>query len=213
MKLRDLVFDLDGTLVDSRPGIDRAGARASVRAGREPVALAPFIGPPVRVMFARAYPDAPAHQLDALVEHFRRAYDTTDWRLTRPMPGLDTVLHAVRAHGGRAFVVTNKPHVATQRILHELDLHARLTAVLSPDGPEAPFTAKAIALAYLRRSYALSGDDTAYVGDADEDRLAAQLTGLPFVAAAYGYGDAGATLVESDLARIDHLSDLLNLIG
>jgi len=209
MRLRDVVFDLDGTLVDSRPGIDRAAARAvaDVWPGRQAVSLAPFIGPPIRSMLAAAYADASDGELDALVAAFRRAYDGGDWRGTEPYPGLVAVLDAA----SRAFVVTNKPHAATRRILAHLGVAERFVAVVSPDDPATPFAAKGEGLIELARRYALSPERAVYVGDAPDDRLAAQQAGLPFVAVRYGYGTAGVHPAPSDLGAIDHLTELLSL--
>jgi phosphoglycolate phosphatase len=215
MALRDLVFDLDGTLVDSRPGIDRAAARAiaEVWPGRTPVGLASYIGPPIGVMFERAFPEATAIELEALVRGFRSAYDGGDWRETHAFEGLGEVLDAVEAAGGRSFVVTNKPHVATQRILDHLGVLERFADVVSPDGPQGPFASKADAIGDLLRRYAPGLARAAYVGDAIEDRVAAQLTGLPFVAVAYGYGAAAAEPDPDDVAVIDHLSQLSSLVS
>jgi len=209
LRLRDVVFDLDGTLVDSRPGIDRAAARAvaDVWPGREAVSLAPFIGPPIRSMLAAAYADASDGELDALVAAFRRAYDGGDWRGTEPYPGLERVLDATE----RAFVVTNKPHAATGRILTHLGVADRFTAVVSPDDPDTPFATKGAGLTDLARRYALTPESAVYVGDAPDDRTAAQQAGLPFVAVRYGYGTAGADPAPSDRGAIDHLTELLTL--
>ena len=214
MPLRDVIFDLDGTLVDSRPGIDRAAATAGARVwpGREPVGLAPLIGPPLRAMLAAAYPDAAEADLDALVREFRAAYDGGDWRATTPYPGLAEVLDAIGAAGGRAFVVTNKPHAATGRILAHLGGAERFTALRAPDDPATPWSGKADALEDLVGRYSLLREDAAYVGDSPDDREAARLADLPFVAAAYGYGAAGSDPDAADLAVIEALSTLPGLL-
>jgi phosphoglycolate phosphatase len=207
--LRDVAFDLDGTLVDSRPGIDRAAARAvaEVLPGREAVPLGPLIGPPIAEMLARAYPEAGEAVLADLVDAFRRAYDGGDWRHTVPFPGLAEVVGAFE----RVFVVTNKPHDATEKILRHLGVSPGLTEVVAAGGPRWSRGGKPVALTDLARRYALSRKSAAYVGDAAEDRVAAQQAGLPFVAVTYGYGEAGARPFPSDLAVIDHLTELLRL--
>jgi phosphoglycolate phosphatase len=209
VRLRDVAFDLDGTLVDSRPGIDRAAARAvaEVLPGREPVSLAPLIGPPIREMLAAAYADVGEDELDELVAAFRRAYDGGDWRLTTAFPGLDEVVRAF----DRVFVVTNKPAEATQKILGHLGVRDALVEVVAAGGPTWPVGGKPHALADLARRYALAPESAAYVGDAPDDRIAAQHAGLPFVAVKYGYGAAGARPAPSDLSAIDHLTELLSL--
>jgi phosphoglycolate phosphatase len=212
--LRDVIFDLDGTLVDSRPGIDRAAATAVARVwpGRSPVGLAHLIGPPIRTMLATAYPDATEEDLDALVGEFRAAYDGGDWRDMAPYPGLDDVFGAIAAARGRAFVVTNKRHAATARILAHLGLTERVTAMRAPEDPSIAWSGKAGALTDLVARYSLPRGTTAYVGDSSDDREAARQAGLPFVAAAYGYGSAGSDRDAGDLAVIESLSTLARVL-
>jgi phosphoglycolate phosphatase len=212
--LRDVIFDLDGTLVDSRPGIDRAAAAAVARVwpGRSAVPLALLIGPPIRAMLAAAYPHATEAELDALVGEFRVAYDGGDWRETTPYPGLVQVLDAIGARGGQAFVVTNKPLGATRRILAHLDVAERFTAVRAPDDPARPWSGKAAALEDLTDRYSLGREAAAYVGDSPDDREAARIAGLTFVAAAYGYGTAGSDGETGDLAVIESLSCLTRFL-
>jgi len=212
--LRDVIFDLDGTLVDSRPGIDRAAATAVARVwpGRAAVGLAALIGPPIRAMLATAYPDASAAELDALVREFRAAYDGGDWRVFEPYPGLAEVLDAIDAAGGRAFLVTNKRHAATERILAHLGVSERFTAMRAPDDPATPWSGKADALNDLVDRCSVPREAAAYVGDTPDDREAARLAGLPFVAAAYGYGTAGSDPDGTDLAVLGSLSGLARLL-
>jgi phosphoglycolate phosphatase len=212
--LRDVIFDLDGTLADSRPGIDRAAATAVARVwpGRSAVGLAPLIGPPIRAMLAAAYPDATEAELDALVREFRSAYDGGDLLATYPYPGLVEVLDAIAAAGGRVFLVTNKRHAATQRILAHLGVAERFTATRAPDDPANPWSGKADALNDLVDRHSVIRATAAYVGDSSDDREAARLAGLPFVAAAYGYGSAGDDRDAADLAVIGSLSCLARVL-
>ena len=214
MPLRDVIFDLDGTLVDSRPGIDRAAATAVARVWpeRPPVSLARLIGPPIGAMLATAYPDATDDDLDALVREFRVAYDGGDWRDMTPYPGMIELFDAIAAAGGRVFVVTNKRHSATERILADLGVARRVTAVRAPEDPATPWSGKGDALCGLIQRYGLDREAAAYVGDSSDDREAARQAGLPFVAAAYGYGAAGSEPDAADLAVIDDLSTLARLL-
>jgi phosphoglycolate phosphatase len=215
MPLRDVIFDLDGTLVDSKPGIERAAVTAVARVwpDRAPVPIAPLIGPPIRAMLAAAYPDATEADLDALVAEFRAAYDGGDWRHTTPYPGLVEVLDAIGAAGGRAFVVTNKRHQATQLILAHLGVAERFTATRAPEDPAMSWSGKADALAALVASHDISPGAAAYVGDSPDDRAAARTAGIPFIAASYGYGTAGREPDPADLALVNSLSSLIGFLS
>lgn len=212
-RLRFVVFDLDGTLVDSRPGIEWAAARAvaDVWPGRRPVSLASLIGPPIRAMLAEAYPDASAASLEALVRAFRSSYDGEGWRRTQPFAGVPEVLATLLAEGLRLHVVTNKPATPTRLILDHLSLTGAFEAVLSPDSRSGPFASKAEGLTYVCRRYHGGPRSGAYVGDAHEDRVAAKLAGLPFVAVNYGYGAIARQPSDADLAVIERPSQLSRL--
>lgn len=205
--VRHLLFDLDGTLVDSLPGIEHAArhALAEVSPERTLPPLAPFVGPPIREVLARALDERDATRLDALVARFRTAYDTQGWRLSMCYPGVATLLTTLRAAGLCCYVVTNKPRAATALILDALGLRASFEDVISPDVCEPRLPTKAGAVALLLARHGLRAEECWLIGDSHDDRAAAEAHGLRFVAAGYGYGGAtGGDRLEApaDLARL-----------
>ena len=100
-------FDLDMTLVDSRAGIGATWARLAAETGVEVdvEAVTNRLGPPLEHELARWFP---APDVPALAARFRELYPTTAIAPTTPLPGARAALAAVRAHGGRAVVVTAK---------------------------------------------------------------------------------------------------------
>jgi len=188
------VFDLDGTLIDSVPGIDaaaRAGL-AQVAPGEWLPSLRTFIGPPIRTMLQRALGWTDPARLDALERAFRNHYDSRAWRESPPYPGVDAVLRELRARGCRLHVLTNKPQQATAQILDHLGWARLMDAVVSPQSHTPPFADKAAAAVDLRERYRLPATSTLLVGDSLDDQAAARAAGFAFVAAAWGYGDAAA---------------------
>jgi len=208
-----LIFDLDGTLVDSLPGIEYAAQVAwnVVQPDRPCPALRPLIGPPIRQMFQRAWPEVSAEILQALEHAFRQSYDTEGWQKTTAYPEVVETLACFNAAGLMCLGVTNKPHFATQRILAHSELKPHFREFLSPDSRDPAFASKAEAVSVLLTRYHLQSDHVLLVGDSPDDARAAQACGLRFAAFTGGYGQVS----HSDLpgaVTFDRFADLLRFI-
>ena len=190
MTIASALFDLDGTLVDSLPGIRFASEAAfgAVLPGRELPDLRPFIGPPIREVFRRVFVDLSSSTLDELVSRFRKSYDGEGCLKGTVYPGVRETLLGLKNLGIACFVITNKPFEATTKILHHSRLAENFQAVYSPDRKNPPFRSKGEMTAALAQEFQLNSVCTILVGDSLEDRTAAQECGMRFVAAAYGYG-------------------------
>jgi phosphoglycolate phosphatase len=190
--MRSVLCDLDGTLVDTLPGIAHSVgvAVAKVLPGIEVPDLSDFIGPGVRKLFLLALGDLPDSVVDELEEAFRVDYDAEGWRMSAPFPGVADTLRALGEAGVRCFVTTNKPAVPTEKILRELGLYDLFEDVVSPDSHEPRFPSKSEVVSHVIASWSLEPEYAVLVGDSIDDGVAAQAWGIAFAAAAYGYGDA-----------------------
>lgn len=191
MNIRNVIFDLDGTLVDSRSGIEFS-MRAAIEAilpdrKNEPFECRP--GPPIREAFARLFGDAEETSLDELVGEFRKSYDSAGWTQTRVYDGAADALRRLRDDGTRLFVATNKPERAALAILERLGLRGFFDAVVAPDSRTPPFGSKQRMVAWILDAHDLDANETIVVGDSEEDRIAAEASGVAFAAAGYGYGN------------------------
>jgi len=182
---RDLIFDLDGTLIDSAPDLARALNRLLAGFGRPPLTLAqvrPMIGDGAPELVRRALAAGGAAvdptAMPELFERYRTFYLATATAATRAYPGVPETLAALRAAGYRMVVCTNKFQTPTMKILDFLDLTRFFDGVAGGDAVPARKPDPGHLLAAL----ALVGggpDRAAMVGDGFNDVAAAKAPGIP----------------------------------
>lgn len=190
MRIENVLFDLDGTLVDSVPGIEYSAMAAvsAVIPQREELSLRRLIGPPVREVLRQALNCDEPGTLDELERRFRVSYDSEGWQKTVAYDGVAEVLFWLSRANVKSFVITNKPIIPTRKILGALGFAGYFEEVVSLNSREPPFLSKAEAAGYLITKHGLKTETTIFVGDSIDDARAAKLCDLRFAAAAYGYG-------------------------
>ena len=200
MRLSSIFFDLDGTLVDTLPGIEYS-CQVAVQAAlpnRKLEHLRQRMGPPIREIFRLAFADIEPTVVDRLETQFRANYDTVGWQKSIAYPGVAETLAQLNDWQIDCFVVTNKPSVPTERILRHLGLDKYIKETTSPDSSAGPFSSKASAMAYLLSKYQLTVEHTVVVGDSEDDARAARACHLGFVAASYGYSASNHWWLDND---------------
>jgi phosphoglycolate phosphatase len=206
-----LIFDLDGTLVDSAPDLRAALNEMLRERGCGPLSLPQvrrMIGDGVPALVDRALvasgidPAAAATALPRFVE----LYENGAVRLTRPYPGVPETLAALRRRGYRTAICTNKPQHATHTVLDGLGLAPLFDAVAGGDR----FAVRKPDPGHLLGLIAALGaraEATAMVGDNENDAAAAHGAGLPLVLMRYGYPRVDPATLAAD-ALLDHFADL-----
>ena len=117
-----LLFDLDGTLTDSGPGIMHAAETALGSfgiTGLSEQALRQFVGPPLVESFAVYLLQA---DVQTAIDRFRAYYRETGWLENEPYPGVRECLHALKAAGKRMYVATSKLESMARQVLTHFDL-------------------------------------------------------------------------------------------
>ncbi len=208
-----IIFDLDGTLIDSSQGIRRSldTAISAVFSGGDVPDVEVKIGPPLRTMILNALGDIDAEVVDAIINHFRREYDGSDWRLHSSYPCLLDTLQSLHTAGHTLTVATNKPGLITSRVLHELKISHFFSEIYTPDTFDPPFSSKTDMVRRLIAEYQHRDVPRVLVGDSIEDYTAAKANNLLFVAADYGYGDlSDITDIKYSINQLDQLPAIIN---
>jgi phosphoglycolate phosphatase len=184
-----VLFDLDGTLVDSCDGILDSLRRCIERAGLHPCIelTRELVGPPLSALIATALGSIDPGLLTELEEAFRREYDQRGYRASRPYPGIGAALHELSAAGLQLHVVTNKRLRPTRRILRALGWCGSFTTVNALDSYGGA-TSKTDVVARLLERIGVPGSSATLVGDTENDAAAARGNGVAFAWASWGYG-------------------------
>lgn len=205
MTFTNIIFDLDGTLVDSLGGIEVSARYAARNTFAPPRAIPPMrelIGPPIAKMFSRLWPDLSEEQLTELLRNFRQHYDTEGCLLSELYPGVRETLAALKARGAEMFVLTNKPLQASCTILRSLDVLPFFRDVVAPDTTTPAYQAKVEGARYLMTRFKLEASATVMVGDGLDDYQSAQACDFAFLLAAYGYGSMATSAEAANLAAL-----------
>jgi phosphoglycolate phosphatase len=210
MKWTALLFDLDGTLVDSVPDLAAAVNTLLAEHGLAPLAeleIAGMVGDGAAALMARALQARGSGiALDPAVERYMAVYEANATSLTRLYPGVAEGLGELARAGIGLAVCTNKPEQATRAVLNGLGLARFFPVVLGGDSLAARKPDPAPLLAALDRLGAVPGD-SAMIGDHRNDVLAARAAGASVVFARYGYGLATLRELAPD-AMIESFAEL-----
>ncbi len=195
-----LIFDLDGTLTDSKPGI-LGCLRKAIDAYHldYPGPLDHFVGPPVEEWAVELMPDRSDAARDALARDYRACYDREGWSNNSVFPGVRELLVQLRQQGFPLYVCTSKQQHFAKRILDLFGLSGLFMAIYG-DKAEYKSHSKVDLLANLLRECSLEKDAVWMIGDRIHDIQAAQANGIPCLAAGWGYGPDEETALADAVA-------------
>lgn len=216
-RFQAVLFDLDGTLIDSAPDLAGAGNDMRVARGLAPLpyeSFRPMVGAGARGMVGIALQVVPADaEFPALRDEFLARYEQRMTQLTRVFDDIGPVLAQLQARGMPWGIVTNKARRFTDPLVRSLGLHASAATVVSGDTtPHAkPHPAPLLEAA---RQLKLDPQHCVYVGDDLRDVQAGRAAGMGTVAAAWGYLGTGEAIADWGADHvIETPNELLKLLA
>ena len=189
----NLLFDLDGTLTDSRPGIVACIRHALERAGvasPDDQALRRWVGPPLAHSFAQLFgtPQDAACVAQAIT-CYRERFTAIGMYENSVYDQVHATLALLQQRGARLYLATSKPRVHAERILEHFGLASHFTAVFGSE-LDGRLSDKAELIAHVLQSAALDARDSIMIGDREHDMLGAIRNDVYPVGVLWGYGTA-----------------------
>lgn len=185
-----ILFDLDGTLIDSAPAILASFREAFARTGITPARSIDdsVIGPPlVETLQLLSGSDDPA-LVAGLAEAFKASYDSEGYKATAAFAGVGELLAELAGARLTLSIATNKRIHPTRLILEHLGWSRHFANVYALDLFTPRLPDKAAMIARLLADQNIAREQAIYIGDRSEDGESADANGLPFIAVTWGYG-------------------------
>ncbi len=187
-----ILFDLDGTLVDTAPDLAHALNLQLVRHGKQPLAyeaIRPFASHGSRGLVGLGFGITPKDDnFSKMRDEYLSIYDTVFTRSPVLLPGIADLLQAIENKGIKWGVVTNKPRRFTQPLIKSMDLDKRAACVVSgDDAPQPKPSPETLLIACYQMG--VKPENCMYVGDAERDMIAGKAAGMKTVVALFGYID------------------------
>ncbi len=208
-----VIFDFDGTLVDSAPAI-LEGFRA-VLAKHGITAAVPIdenlIGPPLKATLVKLTRIDDRTLLSAMVEDFKDYYDTQGYLTTQPYTGAATLLSSLGQNKLQLFIATNKREKPTRLLLEHLQWTSHFKGVYCLDSTQPAAADKGELLALLLKEEGQASETAIYVGDTLGDEQAATENCLRFYRASWGYGIWPQNESSAILHKLSDLCDVLKI--
>ncbi len=205
-----ILFDLDGTLTDSGPGIIGCVVPVLEHFGLEVPCqkdLRTFVGPPLHESFTRH--GVPADKTEEALALYRSRYNTIGKFENTPYPGIRELLQTLTEDGHTLYVATSKPEALSVEILEHFDLAKYFRRICGASLDRSRSTKEAV-IAYLLEQNGRA-DNMVMVGDTKFDILGARAHGIPAIGVSWGYGEvddmkaAGAAAIADTMERLHAL--------
>ena len=188
-----VLFDLDGTLLDSAPDMAATVNRMRAARGQAPMPLAelrPHVSKGSRAMSAAAFPELGGEVPAEMIREFLDTYEAELGKHSVLFDGVAELLDAIEAAGSRWGIVTNKPVYLARQVVPQLGWESRCAILIGGDSlPQRK--PHPLPLLHAAAQLGVAIDDCVYVGDDQRDIDAARAAGMKSVVALWGYRPEG----------------------
>jgi len=189
-----ILFDLDGTLIDSAPAILASFRDAFAQTGIAPARAIDdsVIGPPLTETLQLLSGSDDPTLIARLAEAFKASYDSEGYKATAAYAGVGELLAGLAEAGLTLSIATNKRIHPTRLILDHLGWSGHFAHVYALDLFSPRLPDKAAMIGRLLADQGIAREQAIYIGDRSEDGESADANGLPFIAVTWGYGSLTA---------------------
>ncbi|QYX32918.1 HAD family hydrolase [Sphaerospermopsis torques-reginae] len=190
MLFRTVLFDLDGTLTDPKPGITCCIQYALSELGYKPPdaeELLWCIGPPLKSSFSQLLQTSDDTLLEEAVLLYRSRFSTIGLFENSLYPQIPETLKIIRAAGYQTFVATSKPQIYAARIIEYFDLAPLFDGVYGSE-LDGNRSVKGDLISYIIERESLLASTVVMVGDRSHDIIGAKKNNITSIGVTYGYG-------------------------
>ena len=211
-----LIFDLDGTLVDSLPGIAASLNRTLVAhglPGHSHAAIRSFVGDGLKTLILRAAHSSAIPTLHAsIVSLYKKDYELSWTQGTKPYPGIPGMLEELQRGGHQLAILSNKSHDFAEIMVRAIfpTIHFAMVLGQQDKRPQKPDPAGALQIA---ADLGVNAADCVLIGDSTIDLATAANAGMRAIAVGWGYQDRERLIDAGAVRIIDSPSELFGRLG
>lgn len=204
---KSIIFDLDGTLVDSSESviesIEKAFSICNVKL-LKPMS-SDIIGPPLIETLQVLSGISDKVILNLLAEKFKENYDSTGFKKTVVFSGINEMLNDLNDNGFQLYIATNKRNIPTNKIINYLGWNRLFRKVYSLDSFTPSVLSKKDILAKIIENHNLLKKNVIYVGDLEDDKISARANNIGYIMVEWGYENKD---ISEDTIHISSPKDL-----
>ena len=210
---KTFVFDLDGTLIDSKLGIIQSIDYAfdANNLAYDPNLNTAIIGLPLPKILQYLSPDSNETQLQSLARSFKLHYDSVGFQQCNPFPGVNPMLAFLASYGVDMHIVTNKRINSAHQVINFLGWFNYFKSISSPDSFDPVLSCKTSTLRRFLVDSKLKSDSCIYIGDLLGDYNSAKLNKIPFAWAKWGFEDNN-TIFPADAIHLESPYDVREFV-